>query len=188
MKTDRPTTKARISAHSDKTKDMPSNAIIAFCTFYDFDRVPADHFDYCYKDTSVLTKIYFKLKSDTSRGIKDFTITLYPGSVFIIPMSTNRLYTHEIRPSVLPTDYLPTRMGYVVRCSKTRAIFRDGQTYIDEGSELVKMRAITDDVKELRALYLEENKASTTVDYGNIHCSMNDGDYMRPIVSNRLDL
>ena len=31
--------KAKIKAHSDKTKDMPRNCLIAFCTFYNFDNV-----------------------------------------------------------------------------------------------------------------------------------------------------
>lgn len=43
--------KARISEHSDKTKDMPSNGLIAFCTFYKFDesvKYDRDGFDYIY--------------------------------------------------------------------------------------------------------------------------------------------
>merc|ERR1712186_153407 len=46
--------KAKIKAHSDKTKDMPRNGIMAFCTFYDqLDRLkPLDAFDYGHKGTS----------------------------------------------------------------------------------------------------------------------------------------
>lgn len=33
--TERKQSKAKISAHADKTKDMPVNGIMAFCTFYD---------------------------------------------------------------------------------------------------------------------------------------------------------
>ena len=34
--------KAKIKAHSDKTKDMPENAIMAFTTFYNFDSVKSN--------------------------------------------------------------------------------------------------------------------------------------------------
>lgn len=60
----------------------------------------------------------------------NFDITLYPNSVFVMSLDMNRLYTHEIIPSILPIDRIPTRMGYVIRCSKTNAIFKNEQTYI----------------------------------------------------------
>src|SRR4051812_41845070 len=61
--------KSKIKAHSDKTKDMPKEGLIVFCTFYD--NVEAGHlkpsatdrFDWCYKETSALTRLHFKLKS-----------------------------------------------------------------------------------------------------------------------------
>jgi hypothetical protein len=58
--------KAKIKAHSDKTKDMPRNGVIAFVTFYDFPpdvkykQVPGD---IQYKRTSALTQLVFKAKS-----------------------------------------------------------------------------------------------------------------------------
>jgi hypothetical protein len=113
--------KARIKAHSDKTKDMPKNGLIAFCSFYDMPTKrqlkpsKTDRYDWCYKETSVLTSLHFKLKNTVidESFVKEFSVTLYPNSVFIIPLSTNRLYTHEIKPSVLNIDKIPMRMGYV---------------------------------------------------------------------------
>jgi hypothetical protein len=184
--------KAKIKAHSDKTKDITRNGLIAFCTFYDdieqikkSNQLKIDGFDFCYKQASVLTKLYFKLKHPENHEnlVKQFNITLYPNSVFIIPMSTNRLYTHEIRPSNLSFDKIPTRLGYVIRCSKTKAIFKDNQTYIDMNTELVKLREITDrDMIELRKLYYEENSTDKIIEYANIDFSMNSGDYIKPLV------
>ena len=58
--------KAKISAHADKTKDMPVNGIMAFCTFYDqLDKLhplSQDAFDYGYKGISGLTRLQFRLK------------------------------------------------------------------------------------------------------------------------------
>ena len=45
-------------------------------------------------------------------------------------LDSNRLYTHEIIPSSLPIEKLPIRMGYVIRCSKTKALYNDGKTYL----------------------------------------------------------
>src|ERR1043166_8383362 len=60
-------TKAKISAHADKTKDMPFNGIMAFCTFYDrldkLSPLPDDAFDHGYKGKSGLTRLPFRLKA-----------------------------------------------------------------------------------------------------------------------------
>lgn len=178
--------KAGIKAHSDKKKDMPPNALIAFTTFYD-NVVPSksDLFDICYKNVSVLTCLRFCLKSEVTDStlVKEFNVTLYPNSVFIIPLSTNRLYTHEIKPSILPVDKIPTRLGYVIRCSDTKAVFKDGQTFIDRNGELAKLNPITaDDISMIRKLYYAENVTTDVVNYGVINCSMNSGDYKMPIV------
>jgi len=146
--------KATISAHSDKIEDMPAEAVIAFVTFYESyyknkfndDRLrhvkssKEDPFDLTHDKVSVLTRLRFKLKSDLTTVTptqekqleKNFDVVLYPNSVFIISLSTNRLYTHEIVPSVLPVDRIPIRMGYVVRCSETEAVFdlKSNKTYI----------------------------------------------------------
>lgn len=185
-------TKARISAHSDKTKDMPPNGVIGFCTFYDnlnsagAQIKASGTFDYCYKSTSVLSQLVFKLKScvtDTDL-VREFTITLYPNSLFVIPLSTNRLYTHEIRPSTLPANYLKNRMGYVMRCSDNRAIYKDGATFITnaDGVEVQLGPATKENTSELRKLYFEENTTANVIDYGFIDFSMNSGDYVAPLI------
>lgn len=169
--------KATIKAHSDKTKDMPRDGLIAFCTFYDTtDHIPTD----------ALTQLRFRLKNPTTYPslTHDFSVILYPNSVFLIPLSINRLYTHEIKPSALSVNKIPTRLGYVIRCSNTHAIFKDNHTYIiDKQGKEVKMEKITkQDTEQLVALYLQENKTDAIMDYGDIYFSMNDGDYQQPIV------
>ena len=193
--------KAKISSHSDKTKDMPKNGLIAFCTFYksyahdrftddklkNIKKSKIDKYDYVYKDISVLTKLYFKLKNDVKddKLIKEFEVKLYPNSVFYIPLSTNKLYTHEIRPSILPIDKIPTRMGYVVRCSNTNALYMDNNVYIvdnDDSDKITKLKEITDEDRiKIKELYLKENMTSNDIDYGKIYVSMNEGDYKKPI-------
>jgi len=185
--------KARISAHADKTKDMPAAGIMAFCTFYDrLDKLSPlgeDPFDYGFKGVSGLTKLHFRLKgpvvSDSGRPLTEqFTLTLYPNSVFFMPLSTNRLYTHEIRSSVLDAERLPTRLGYVVRCSNAEAVHTGGQTYLKAGGRLDKLEPPTSEgMTELRRLYAEENKTQAVVDYGDqFRFSMNTGDYSAPRV------
>lgn len=181
--------KAKISAHADKTKDMPRNGIMAFCTFYDrLDKLrPLDAFDWGHHGVSGLTKLRFRLKEQAgehaAHGLPaELTLTLYPGSVFLMPLSTNRLYTHEIQSSMLDAERLPTRLGYVVRCSKTRAVYRDGHTFLEAGDELVRLEPPTEEgMRELRRLYAEENKSQDFIDYGQrFRFSMNQGDYTAP--------
>ena len=183
--------KAKISAHADKTKDMPVNGIMAFCTFYDqLDKLhplSQDAFDYGYKGISGLTRLQFRLKESVlaSPGCKlppQFTLTLYPNSVFFMPLSTNRLYTHEIRSSMLDAELLPTRLGYVVRCSSTEAVYKNGHTFLKTDEKLVKLAPPTPEgINELRKLYAEENKTPAFIDYGGKFLfSMNTGDYIAP--------
>ena len=191
--------KAKIKAHSDKTKDMPKNGLIAFCTFYknycddkfnstDMNNIKKsknDLYDYCYKNVSVLTKMRFKLKKmvNDSTLMKSFDITLYPNSVFIIPLSTNRLYTHEIIPSVLQIDKIPVRLGYVIRCSNTEAVFKNNQTYINENGNSIKLEdPNTEGIKELKDLYFKENITNDTIHYNKFNFSLNNGDYKKPII------
>ncbi|WP_240338692.1 hypothetical protein [Aquimarina sp. AD10] len=182
--------KAKIKAHSDKTKDMPKEGLIAFCTFYDstnFEKLTpskTDKFDWCYKKSSGLTKLLFKLKNTVNDDSleREFSITLYPNSVFLIPLSTNRLYTHEIKPSVLNIDKIPVRMGYIIRCSNLEATFTNNQTYIKENGDLIKLEQMNSKtMNNLRDSYYKENKSEKVVDYGKIHFSMNSGDYQKPI-------
>ncbi|MEU2021131.1 hypothetical protein ABZ565_02950 [Streptomyces sp. NPDC016469] len=185
-------TKARISSHADKTKDMPRNGIMAFCTFYDrLDGLspmaddPDDPDDYGVGRASALTRLHFRLK-DPADEREDrpaqFTLTLHPGSVFFMPLSTNRLYTHEVRPSTLDAAYLPTRLGYVVRCSGTEAVHKDGRTYLKGADGPVELEQPTEaGMAELRALYAEENRSTSFIDYGDrFRFSMNAGDYRAP--------
>ncbi|MFH9138245.1 hypothetical protein [Streptomyces sp. NPDC017524] len=190
---ERKQSKAKISAHADKTKDMPVNGIMAFCTFYDgldsLRPLADDAFDYGVRGTSGLTRLRFRLKDATGElgGVAlpaQFGVTLYPGSVFFMPLSTNRLYTHEIRPSALDAELLPTRLGYVVRCSTTEAVHRDGRTFLDMAGDLVELRPPTPSgMDDLRKLYAEENRTSSFIDYGDRFLfSMNTGDYVAPRV------
>jgi hypothetical protein len=182
-------TKAKISAHADKTKDMPIDGIMAFCTFYDrLDKLgPLAHdpFDYGYKGKTGLTRLRFRLKGGVEAAVgrpSEFSLTLYPNSVFFMPLSTNRLYTHELQSSMLNAETLPTRLGYVVRCSKTEAVHRDGTTFLEVDGQRVRLEPPTEDgMLELRALYAAENKTPDHIDYGNrFSFSMNGGDYKAP--------
>lgn len=182
-------TKAKISAHADKTKDMPANGIMAFCTFYDgLDKLSPltdDAFDYGYKSKTGLTKLRFRLKEgvETSAALPpELSLTLYPGSVFFMPLFTNRLYTHEIQSSILNAEMLPTRLGYVVRCSKTAAVHKEGATFIVVDGGLVPLEPPTEDgMRELRAVYAAENRTSEFIEYGDrFRFSMNSGDYTAP--------
>jgi hypothetical protein len=183
--------KAKISAHADKTKDMPDHGIMAFCTFYDgldaLRPLATDPFDHGYKETSGLTRLHFRLKESVDeRTASDlpaqFTLTLYPGSVFFMPLSTNRLYTHEIRSSTLDAAMIPTRLGYVVRCSNAEAVHERGHTFLARDGELVELLPPTPEgMSELRRLYAEENRTHAVIDYGDdILFSMNSGDYLAP--------
>jgi hypothetical protein len=183
--------KAKIKEHSDKTKDMPRNGLMAFCTFYKVNDIllkPAknDPFDLCYNDKSVLTILRFRKKSCVDDiTIKDkFDVLLYPNSVFMMSLSTNRYYTHEIVPSGLNIEKLPIRLGYVIRCSDTRAIYKDGQTFlVEDNNQLVKLeKPSEEDVQNLKRIYYKENVSDQLIDYGNVHFSVNDGDYTKPIV------
>lgn len=188
--------KAKIKEHSDKTKDMPLDAIMAFCSFYEnysngcfnknFKNVSKIGYDYLYKNkTTSLTKLKFKLKNNVNDNdlVKSFNVTLYPNSVFLIPLSTNRLYTHEIIPSILPVESIPKRMGYVARCSKTKAIFKDNQTYIEENGILTKLTIpFEDDIHKLKQKYYEENVSTNLIEYDNIYFSLNSGDYEKPLL------
>lgn len=184
-------TKAKISAHADKTKDMPENGIMAFCTFYSqldkLEPLTDDRFDYGYKNRSGLTRLVFKLKESSQKSTGEnlpaqFAVTMYPNSVFFMPLSTNRLYTHEIRSSMLDANKLPTRMGYVVRCSATEAVHKDGNTFLKSNKQLTMLRPPTPEgMALLRKLYAEQNKTDAFVDYGDQFLfSMNQGDYTAP--------
>ena len=175
--------KAKISAHSDKTKDMPRNGLIAFCTFYKDYKINGGG-QGLYKGESIFTKLRFKLKADIKDMCPSFEIILYPNSVFIIPLSINRLYLHEISPSILPVDMIPVRCGYVIRCSDVEAVYKTYDcTYIDDiDYDFVRMdeEPTEEDIKHLKDLYFKENSTINIINYGKIYFSLNKGDYMQP--------
>lgn len=204
--------KAKIKVHSDKTEDMDEKGLIAFCSFYqnfvgdDFTNCKEksivksnkDLFDYIYgKNSTILTKLRFKLKKDVMSNfnlVKSVDIILYPNSLFVIGLETNRLYTHEIVPSNLFVDKIPIRMGYVIRCSKTKAIYSNDKTYIiknntnnlteltekTEKIELVNIEPNDQKIDELKDIYYKENTTSEKIIYEFNNFSINTGDYMKP--------
>ncbi len=99
-----------------------------------------------------------------------------------MPLSTNRLYTHEIVASALDAERLPTRLGYVVRCSSTEAVHKDSQTFLKKGNEFIPLEPPTaEGMVRLRDLYAKENKSQAFIDYGHqFMFSMNTGDYSAP--------
>ena len=174
--------KVRIKDHSDKTEDMPRNGLIAFCSFY------KNYDSNKYKSSDCLTKMRFRLKpcvKDDTELAKQFDIILHPNSVFLISLWTNRLYTHEIVPSHLPTEKIPTRLEYVIRCSKREVIYDElkSRTYIIEDD--INRRLVeptSEDIANLKEAYFHENMYDKIMNYDDFYFSLNKGDYMKPIV------
>lgn len=175
--------KAKIKAHSDKTKDMPDQGVIAFCTFYsdDIRKYGADK-DWKFKKATSLTSLRFVPKSN-DLDLKSFDVPLLPNSVLIIPLSTNRMYTHATVPPNLAIKDIPTRLGYVIRCSKTLATHCNGTTYIN-GTAMTQPSE--ENVQEIKRLYKEENLTTEKIKYKSMYFSLNNGDYKEPIVVNTL--
>lgn len=193
--------KGKIKLHSDKTKDMQENGIMAFTTFYDgyyncefnldgFDKVKQDGYDYKCENFSVLTRLRFKLKKSVNNNlgkfVENFYVTLYPNSVFVIPLYMNRLYCHEICPPVnVSLENIPTRIGYVIRCSKTRAKHVNDKTYIIYGDEMkteeVELKNVDEECfNKLKEMYYQENVSCEKIHYERFNFSLNDGDYLKP--------
>ncbi len=184
-------TKAKIKAHADKTKDMPVNGVMAFCTFYSglekLTPLKSNPFDYGYKEVSGLTKLHFRRKKCIDIEVntelpEEFTVTLYPNSIFLMPLSTNRYYTHEIRSSVLNAEMLPVRLGYVVRCSKTQAVYRSSENNVSLCGKSTPLKIPSEkEMAELKKLYADENKTMDFIEYSDeFNFSMNEGDYLCP--------
>jgi hypothetical protein len=192
--------KAKISKHSDKTKDMPRNGVMAFATFYknfengaftdrnekSYFKGREDPYDIRYKNCdgeSVLTRLRFELKDCAKNPVYvgRFDIKMYPNSLFLMDLKTNRIYTHEIFPSQLEVNKIPCRMGYVMRCSKTTGVHRNGKVHIVSGQNEIEMVVPTAmDLENLGAKYKEENITANFVEYGDVFFSMNVGDYEKP--------
>lgn len=180
------TRRAKIPPHSDKTEDMPDNGIMAFCTFYDPIALadPKYHLDdngsLMYKNTLALTILRFVNK--TTKVVQDFI--LYPGSMLLIDLNVNREYTHEIVPPLLDASDVPTRLGYVIRCSKQEAQYINGTTYITspDGTSVPLRSANPDDTSSLKKLYLEENITPSKPNYGFLDFTLNQGDLLQPLI------
>lgn len=176
---------AKIKAHSDKTEDMPKNAVMAFCTFYDPVALADKKYhlvngELYYKNASALTKLRFVRKSDGQ--ITD--VKLWPNSVLFIDLNTNRDFTHEIVPPHLNSTDIPTRLGYVARCSKQLARFKEQTEIFDAHQQewCVLRRPTKEDIQWLKEQYLIENAQAVTPDYGLLKFSLNQGDYLKPIM------
>ena len=194
-------TKARIKIHSDKTKDMDNKGVIAFCTFYNnykngkfrekrlsnIKRDKTDYFNWKYKNGDVLTKLRFKVKNELKNTglVEKFDLTLYPNSIFVINLDTNRKYTHEICPSYVSVNHIPTRMGYVIRCSNTLARNIDGITHVKFGDKYKPLEEVTPEkIKKLKDIYFNENTTAQPIIYDkeDLNFSLNKGDYATPYV------
>lgn len=180
--------KAKIAKHSDKTKDMPSNGLMVFCSFYDITKDkykpnPDDKYDLLYKNASALTTLKFALKDSVQNRPelrKNFSIKLYPNSAFFMDLESNRLYTHEIVPPLLPSEHIPARLGYVIRSSNQEALFTD-RTFIKNSDVWEPLEKPTkEDIAKLKSRYLEENLSSGFIKYDHVNFSLNDGDYLKP--------
>lgn len=191
---------AKIMAHSDKTEDMPKNAVMAFCTFYDPVALADKKYhlvngELYYKNASALTKLRFVRKSDGQ--ITD--VKLWPNSVLFIDLNTNRDFTHEIVPPQLSSADISTRLGYVARCSKQLARFKEQTEIFDnhrrepasreaqQDKWLLLRQPTNEDIRWLKEQYLIENAQAVTPDYvilkgqTELDFSLNQGDYLKPI-------
>jgi hypothetical protein len=199
------TKKGKIKSHSDKTKDMQENGILVFASFYDgyynnkfnndnFSNIKQDGFDYVTKKgTSILTTLKFKLKecvdNKQQQFVDEFHVKLYPNSIFTIPIYMNRLYRHETCPANISLEQIPTRIGYVIRCSKTKGLHVDGKTYImynnDSDRYIVYDQLVEVDdygFKKLKNMYYDENMTCDKINYDRFNFSLNDGDYLEPYI------
>lgn len=180
------TRRAKIPAHSDKTEDMPENGIMAFCTFYDPIALSNKKYhmldgNLMYKNALALTILRFVHKS--TKEVTDFI--LHPNSILFIDLNVNRDYTHEIVPPTLDPVDIPTRLGYVIRCSKQEAQFINNTTYLitPEGKQTPLRQATSEDTSSLKKLYMDENILPVRPDYGFIDFTLNSGDLLAPVTN-----
>lgn len=70
-----------------------------------------------------------------------------------------------------------------IRCSNTQGVFKDNQTYIEEDNEYIKLHnPNNNDISLITNLYFLENTSDSIVDYKKMYTSMNNGDYLKPII------
>jgi hypothetical protein len=169
--------KARIPAHSDKTLDMPENGVIVFCTFYNRKITSISSGSKSYSAELQLSILRFRKKKNVEATEWDnypdkWDLTLYPDSIFIISLEFNRVYTHEIVPPYLPLHLIPTRMGYTIRCSKTKAIYgKDSKVrlYSQDSTNISILQTVDSEYKDkIRKYYKEENMTSNKISYESI--------------------
>ncbi len=92
------------------------------------------------------------------------------------------MYTHEVVPSTLQVDKIPTRLGYVIRCSHTTAVHKENITFISTGGNDAELQRPTEaDRAKLKKLYQQENMTHDFIEYGDIKFSLNEGDYKKPM-------
>ena len=78
---------------------------------------------------------------------------------------------------------VPVRMGYVIRCSKTRAVFKNDKVYIEENDNYIELEKMTqDNADQLKGLYYKENITDEIINYDDFYFSMNNGDYTKPTI------
>jgi hypothetical protein len=188
--------KARISSHADKTKDMPEGGVMAFVTLYDLDELAklgslpgmvTSRFDMKMNGKSIFPTLLFKPKADIPH-LKEQSIPLYPGSVFIMSLSSNRIYTHAVVPAVGEVAHLPTRLGYVARCSNRTAKWQEDGTYVKYDDTWHQMlptdsEEASEEASVVRNLYFQENTTMNCIEYGQWYSSFNKGDYMKPMMN-----
>jgi hypothetical protein len=188
--------KARISSHADKTKDMHERGVMAFVTLYDLDEMNklgslpgmvTSRFDMKMNGKSIFPTLLFKPKADIPH-LKEQSVPLYPGSVFIMSLSSNRIYTHALVPAVGEVAHLPTRLGYVARCSNRSAKWQEDGTYVKYGDTWHQMlptdsEEASEEASVVRNLYFQENTTMNFMNYGEWHSSFNKGDYMKPVMN-----
>ena len=173
-------------AACDKTLDLVNDSPIAFVVQYgdNFCEPISSHGLAVSKNPFVRLVFRLKKRVDKSRvsleslpGCKElpdeFTVTLLPGMLFIIPSLVNRLYTRQ----VVHPDYQTTHAMYIFRCSKTLLLSYDDEPRINVGNKRVPLRKGTvQEISQLRKLFAEEDESPDVV-YPNIDFTASDRDF-----------
>jgi hypothetical protein len=154
---------------SFSTQDMDRNSLIAICIFYEHE-----------KELIPIKLRFTPKKCFLSAGdLLPIDITLYPNSLFIFSLETNRLYTHKIIPGTGPA---PASLEYVIRCSNAKAVFKNHVTHIinENGTPAELQIPPTGEIKSLEEQYLHEATEHSVIKYDKVYFSLNAGDYEIP--------
>lgn len=165
--------KGSIKKHSDKTEDMHPEGLLAFCTFYDSEGL---------KSSEGKENRFASLRFENKETKEVVQVQLEPDSLLLMDLAANARWTHEIRNS--PLSHVPVRMGYVIRSSNRDARFSEGRTQIkDPSGKWVNLEDPSpDDLDLMRKLYYQENTSTQRPEYPFLGFSMNQGDYLKPVV------